>query len=594
MLILKNFYIIFYVIGIFNLSCFFSNFLCKRNFFANIVLIFLLLTSFLSIFFFVLIFSGYLNFYYVGYFNLFIASLSIFLLTYSKKNFFVFFKEIKKKNLFIFVYFFLILYLICLLPVSDPDSLDYHLGIPNQWILDGGFIENENWLHYRLASYGEVINLFSIISFDGKLLGFLKVTLLIFLTILWLKNFWKKDNLIKVFLASPIFLFFIFSQKPQFLGFLIFSIILLIVFENFNKKQENFHNSCIFILTGFISALNYSFLPLTITFLLIYIFYNKNFFLRNKISFFINIILFISIVGLIYYKNFYYHGNFLTPFFENAFSSDPKAYNVNFSEYLKNYGYKLNIENILKFPFRIFIPFHIKDITIIYGPLFIFIFFIKSVQNKTKFLFILLFLSVFIMMFTSQISNRYYFISYFIFLYLLSECSFKNTQFLTKFSNLIFLIFTLLLSFYFLINVQSVFLQSKKNVFLKKNVYQFEEVLWLNKIIKKDIFYTSDIRVKSLLDKNHITPHFLFYVNKKDFNKEFFNFIDNNEITLFSFVVDYSDNYFYTEISKCKKILYKSEFVKKRRNFLAPKKNIKREIFELDLTNEECKLKKPL
>ena len=59
---------------------------------------------------------------------------------------------------------------------------------------------------------------------------------------------------------------------------------------------------------------------------------------------------------------------------------------------------------------------------------------------------------------------------------------------------------------------------------------------------------------------------------------QFFNFIENNEITLFSFVVDYSDNYFYTEISKCKKILYKSEFVKKRRNFLAPKKKIKREI----------------
>ena len=174
MLILKNFYIIFYVLGIFNLSCFFSNCLFKRNFFTNVVLIFLLLISFFSIFFFILIFGGYLNFFYVGYFNLFIASLSIFLLTYSKKNFFYFFREIKKKNLFIFVYFFLILYLICFLPVSDPDSLDYHLGIPNQWILDGGFIKNENWLHYRLASYGEVINLFSIISFDGKLLGFFK------------------------------------------------------------------------------------------------------------------------------------------------------------------------------------------------------------------------------------------------------------------------------------------------------------------------------------------------------------------------------------------------------------------------------------
>ena len=93
----------------------------------------------------------------------------------------------------------------------------------------------------------------------------------------------------------------------------------------------------------------------------------------------------------------------------------------------------------------------------------------------------------------------------------MSECSFKNTQFLTKFSNLIFLIFTLLLSFYFLINAQSVFLQSKKNVFLQKNVYQFEEVIWLNKIIKKDIFYTSDedcspYTISEIPAKIHIQP----------------------------------------------------------------------------------------
>lgn len=594
MLILNNFYIIFYILGILNLSFFFSSCLFKRNLTVNIILIFLLLISFISIFFFILIFSGYLNFNYIGYFNLFIASLSILLLTYSKKIFLIFFREIRKKNLFIFVYFFLALYLISFLPVSDPDSLDYHLGIPKQWILDGGFIRNENWLHYRLASYGEVINLFSIISFDGKLLGFLKITILIFLIILSYKTFWQKDYLVKVFLTCPILLFFIFSQKPQFLGFLISSIILLIIFENSNKNQEKFFNFCIFFLAGFISALNYSFLPLTIIFLLIYVFCNKNFFLQNKISLFLNFILFISIVGLIYYKNFYYHDNFLTPFFENIFSIDPKTYNINFSEYLKNFGYKLNIENILKFPFRIFIPFNIKDITLLYGPLFIFIFFIKKFDNKAKILFIIFFLSVSIMMITSQISNRYYFLSYFILLCLLSKCSFRNTQFLTKFSNFIFVIFTTFLSFYFFINAQSAFSEKKKNNFLYKNAYQFEEVLWLNKTINKDIFYTSDIRVKSLLDKNHITPHFLFYVKEENFSKEFFNFIDTNKITLFSFVVDYNDNYLYTKLSYCKKILYEREFAEKQRNFLVQKKIIKREIFVLDLTNQKCELKKPL
>ena len=141
-----------------------------------------------------------------------------------------------------------------------------------------------------------------------------------------------------------------------------------------------------------------------------------------------------------------------------------------------------------------------------------------------------------------------------------------------------------------MINSGSLFSKKKRNKYLIKNAYHYDEILWLKEKISKDINFTSDIRSKSLLEKNHFTSHYLFYLDKSNLKKEIKIFVDKNNIKLFSFVKNNSRNFFYEIISDCKEILHSKNFKKKRRNFLVSDQFITREIFKLDLTNKKCEI----
>ena len=44
-------------------------------------------------------------------------------------------------------------------PVTDIDSLDYHLGVPLDWLLHGAAYPRPDWLHARLVGLGEMIDM---------------------------------------------------------------------------------------------------------------------------------------------------------------------------------------------------------------------------------------------------------------------------------------------------------------------------------------------------------------------------------------------------------------------------------------------------
>ena len=49
--------------------------------------------------------------------------------------------------------------LVALAPATDADSLDYHLGVPLDWLQHGGAYARADWLHARFAGLGEAVNL---------------------------------------------------------------------------------------------------------------------------------------------------------------------------------------------------------------------------------------------------------------------------------------------------------------------------------------------------------------------------------------------------------------------------------------------------
>ena len=586
---INNIYLILFNTGIFSFIIFFlKRFKILINF-TNIIIFYSIILIVTSYLLYTSFFFNIYNQYYLDIFFYIIISLNLFLfISYKnfKSNINDYLKHGIKNDKFIIFYFF-ILFLVSLLPASDPDSLDYHLGAPQNWLNNGQIIKNDFWLHFRLASYGEALNIFSIRYFNLNFMSFLNTIYFLFISMI-INNFIKKKNtfLTYFFLSTPIIFFFIFSQKPQFFGYALILISLNLFFLDSFKKNNYSRVSAIFLIC-YVSSLKFSFLPTVIFIFIVYLFYSKK--KLSDIFYF----LFFSLIfsGQIFYKNYLFYGNPISPFFDYYFTNT--SYLINFSEYLQTFGPEFSFTNILLFPITFFIPTSFSSITTTYGLVFLSFLFIKNknfISKRVYFILFAVFLSIII---TSQLSNRYYFLLFFLIVLSLNFYDYKYSKFLYLASCLQISFISIFLIIYLSINFKTLTNENYINNFYSKNVYQYDETQWINKNIKHDKF-TTDIRSKFFLNKNHVTSHYLHYVNKDEFDIEFNKFIRKHNIKFFSFLKNSNNSYFYFKIKNCKKNINEKKFLLKRRNFLAPKKYIYREIFELNLSNKNCLISKIL
>ncbi|MBK7372365.1 MAG: DUF1420 family protein [Saprospiraceae bacterium] len=115
----------------------------------------------------------------------------------------------------------LALFLIAIAPVTDADSISYHLATPLQ-ILRNGSNQGigEYWLHARLLGYGEYINLLGIANGIDCLGAVIQWTGLL-LFVLTIRTYFKgpgKELFLYALLSMPCILFLVSTQKPQLSG----------------------------------------------------------------------------------------------------------------------------------------------------------------------------------------------------------------------------------------------------------------------------------------------------------------------------------------------------------------------------------------
>ena len=145
---INNFYVSFFIsllfiIYLFLKSSLISSIVKQSRFsffdeFANIIIFFLILSLYTSIFNLLLFFKAI---YLIKYLLLISFLSTLYLLYYSNKKKLltrIVFKldHLKKKNIF-FKLLLLSLFLISILPLSDADSIVYHLNFPFRLIIDG-------------------------------------------------------------------------------------------------------------------------------------------------------------------------------------------------------------------------------------------------------------------------------------------------------------------------------------------------------------------------------------------------------------------------------------------------------------------------
>ncbi|MCW7471380.1 DUF1420 family protein [Leptospira kanakyensis] len=148
------------------------------------------------------------------------------LIRFGQKIYLIQFSEftriLKKTNILeIVILIFLLFYaLVALGPVTNADSLHYHIGIAIETLNFGHFPICQEWFHCRLAGSGEVLNALGL-AFGSEQFGSL-LQFASLVSIYGLVRFYKSptnDKLGRFFglviLTSPVLLFLVPSSKPQ-------------------------------------------------------------------------------------------------------------------------------------------------------------------------------------------------------------------------------------------------------------------------------------------------------------------------------------------------------------------------------------------
>ncbi|HSN92354.1 MAG TPA: DUF1420 family protein [Anaeromyxobacteraceae bacterium] len=114
-----------------------------------------------------------------------------------------------------------LLLLAALGPPTDADSLDYHLGVPLDWLRAGGARARPDWMNSRLVGIGEAWNLLGLAAGTDAAGAVLQwAGLAACATALASLPESPRDRLLAALfsLAAPVVLFLVPTQKPQMLG----------------------------------------------------------------------------------------------------------------------------------------------------------------------------------------------------------------------------------------------------------------------------------------------------------------------------------------------------------------------------------------
>ncbi len=147
-------------------------------------------------------------------------------------------------------------------PAVDADSLNYHLGVPLDWLRHGGAYPRPDWFHARFVGLGESLNMLGLAAgTDGLGAAFQAAGLVVALLGVTAFAKTRSDKLFAVLLVvtCPVIFLLITGQKPQLLpsaGLVIALVIVVQRFKTFDPLTAVFAFGC----AAFAMASKHSFL----------------------------------------------------------------------------------------------------------------------------------------------------------------------------------------------------------------------------------------------------------------------------------------------------------------------------------------------
>ena len=480
------------------------------------------------------------------------------------KNFFNF-KD--KELLYIF---FLVFFLISLLPISDADSIAIHQLLANFIYLNG--LDNINLLknvEFLSLSNSEILLIISpILKIEnlGALLNFLSFFLFSLII------FKKKKNFIYFLISCPLMIFLVSTQKLQLFFGILYLVLFILVNENLIKKKLEIF---IFILLiAFYASAKINYILFAIPLFIYFLVANKE---KLKLIFYYSLTIFFIVFCPIFLIKYIYFGNPVAPFFDNLFFGGRDVYNSYALALRSTEGWLLSKSYQ---PFlRPFIPTTISQLSSSFGLLF-FLFLINiDLQKKTKFFPILIILLI---IFTGQILPRYYLEAFLILSFYYSISKFSLITNIIKNIQLFFVIgFSIIFLYlaYFNLNV----LKDKTKFLEKFSMTYFNSQQYKKIDLKENVLDLNEARTSIFFENRVFSTRYLLnqQLSDNDFNSDLLNFIGENNI---KYIVASNDS---EPMLKCLNLEKKGEILKKIpvRNFLVEKKIYKSYLYKINYLN---------
>ncbi len=499
-------------------------------------------------------------------------------------------KSIKPNIYFIPLVLF---FLLSLSPVSDSDSLDYHLGYGLNVINNNSFSPRYDWTHYMLSSHGEFLNLFGIFIGSPNFVHLVQFSSIIIILISFVyikKIFNSKFNYYLFLYSTPLLLWLITSNKSQLFisgTFLLVLILFLELLKNYNNKNI----FCILLFLAYAVVNKSSFIVPGFFVILMLVFYlkdhQKNYFIYFSLA------IFIFLLFPLLFKNYYFYQDPFPPMLE-SFKENPSKSILSFKHSIStdNAGFsKLSGFEKLLVPILLVVPTKIALFTALIGIGFIYIllcFKINFRKKENQYLIFFIIITFISFVLINNFQPRYYLEIYWaIGLLFLINYNFIKIS-IKKLINNLMLLETLLVSLAAIIGILTLSVGSINKTLYHKvmsnTAANYDEIQWIYEYVDNDeIIVSENTRSNSLFKSPFISRSGIFHGNNFSIEK-----LKKYKIDYLVFNYPFTDKKFSDFIQKCssKNQLKKKKFFIKTRNIFSEYRKVS---YELILAPNYCR-----
>lgn len=516
---------------------------------------------------------------------------SIFVIIKFKKNFTKF--RFNKDYIFLFI-ILVLLFFLCISPVTHADSLAYHMLGGVNFFINGPLLKELLPIEIKSVGSGELLIALGLSVGSeqfGTLVQFSSILTIVYVFLNINKSNKQISKLILIgVITTPVFLFLISSPKPQLMQITNALFCSFLIFQIYKKKiPDNLVNYFVYLIIFFLTLnvlVKYSFILSSslIGFILFLVLINKKKIHLLIFPILISFLLLVLPKYLFYLK--YFDINFLT------FLKSPLP--INFAWYNQIHVILANIsEGNRFFPSWLIIPKNLGSFSTIIGPIIISLFFFRIKKNVINLTVLpLCFFFIILVLIFGQATSRFIFEGFLIAQLFIILNNIKNNNFykiLKYYINFQAFIAILLLIYSIGKLTPGAFSEKARINVMKNNANGYEAMRWINNNLENDEQIFSSHRSLGLLNNKSYSLIFLNYLNKKDINfTDYINFLKKNNVKK-AFVFDGFKSSINKDCFKQKIKTIENISINFGRNPFRERKKINAHIYEFDLDNlENC------